>query len=397
MAHDVFISYSTEKESIANAVCTALESNGIKCWIAPRDIPPGEHFAASLINAIKSSKIMVLILSEGTNSSEYVFRELNEAVANGLTIISFRIEEVDPADKLGFYINSTQWLNAFDPPMERHIEKLVESVLANLAVQPQAPTKETDSELYAVPIKKKSFPVWTLALIGLAVVIVIGVIGLWIVPMFNASPQPQNTPTVAPVVGASDEDVSEPIPSIEVPSVTSWSEWSPLEFEFPSDFLWHENEDGSYTAIDQHEVDAFAWSKNPIDGDFILNLDITSDNDYHLGHIIAYGTTMGFSDGNLIFLIGDENVIKKHSPYIDEELTLLAGFNADLVNKGQTYNVTIEVIDRKASLFIDGKKVISAALDDEVNNKGKIGLNKYWQWGSITFSNIKIKTKNVSD
>ncbi len=135
MAHDVFISYSSENKSVANAVLTTLENRKISCWIAPRDIPPGSLYGASLINAIKSAQIMVLVLSKGTNQSEYVVRELNEAVANGLTIISFRIEDVEPSENLGFYINSTQWLNAIDPPMEDHLNTLADSVTALLSVE----------------------------------------------------------------------------------------------------------------------------------------------------------------------------------------------------------------------------------------------------------------------
>ena len=77
---------------------------------------------------------MILVLSEGTNQSDYVVRELNEAVANGLTIISFRIEEVEPSEKLGVCINSTQWLDAIEPPLVDHIYKLLASVQALLAV-----------------------------------------------------------------------------------------------------------------------------------------------------------------------------------------------------------------------------------------------------------------------
>ena len=63
MAHDVFISYSSENKSIANDVLSTLESRSIRCWIAPRDIPPGKLYGAALINAIKSAQIMVLVLS----------------------------------------------------------------------------------------------------------------------------------------------------------------------------------------------------------------------------------------------------------------------------------------------------------------------------------------------
>ncbi len=35
MAHDVFVSYSVKDKTTADAICAALEANGIRVWIAP--------------------------------------------------------------------------------------------------------------------------------------------------------------------------------------------------------------------------------------------------------------------------------------------------------------------------------------------------------------------------
>ena len=47
--HDVFISYASDKgdshtsrdRQAAEKICTTLESSGIRCWLAPRDILGG--------------------------------------------------------------------------------------------------------------------------------------------------------------------------------------------------------------------------------------------------------------------------------------------------------------------------------------------------------------------
>ena len=41
-----FISYASADSSTANAVCSALEREGVKCWIAPRDVPLGANPSA---------------------------------------------------------------------------------------------------------------------------------------------------------------------------------------------------------------------------------------------------------------------------------------------------------------------------------------------------------------
>jgi hypothetical protein len=76
MAHDVFISHSTNNRSVANAVCASLESVAIRCWIAPRDVMPGRSYSGEITRAIQQSRAFVLIFSEDSNNSEQVLREV---------------------------------------------------------------------------------------------------------------------------------------------------------------------------------------------------------------------------------------------------------------------------------------------------------------------------------
>ena len=76
MTHEVFISYSTKDKPIADGICANLEAKGVRCWIAPRDIAPGEDWPTAITRAISVSRIMVLVFSSNSNSSEDVGREL---------------------------------------------------------------------------------------------------------------------------------------------------------------------------------------------------------------------------------------------------------------------------------------------------------------------------------
>src|SRR5215213_10899214 len=59
VSHDVFISHSAVDKAVARAACAVLESHGIRCWIAPRDVRPGMDWAESIIDAINDTKVMV--------------------------------------------------------------------------------------------------------------------------------------------------------------------------------------------------------------------------------------------------------------------------------------------------------------------------------------------------
>ena len=56
MADRVFISHASHDREIADAVCEAVESRGVPCWIAPRDITPGRDYAEALYDAMANAR-----------------------------------------------------------------------------------------------------------------------------------------------------------------------------------------------------------------------------------------------------------------------------------------------------------------------------------------------------
>ena len=124
MAHDVFVSYSSKDKPIADAVVAGLENKGIRCWVAPRDIIPGSNWGDAIVNAIQGSRFMVIILSENSNQSKQVLREVERAVNNNVIIIPFRIEQIDPTGAMAYFLSTEHWLDAITPPLESHIAKL---------------------------------------------------------------------------------------------------------------------------------------------------------------------------------------------------------------------------------------------------------------------------------
>jgi TIR domain/Ankyrin repeats (3 copies)/Ankyrin repeats (many copies)/Ankyrin repeat len=135
MAHDVFISYSAKDKQVADAACATLESSGVRCWIAPRDVLAGDQYAASLVNGLSNSRLMVLIFSANSNRSPQVLREVERAVSKGLPILPLRIEDAPMSQAMEYYISSQHWLDALTPPLERHLTRLCESVEALLSRQ----------------------------------------------------------------------------------------------------------------------------------------------------------------------------------------------------------------------------------------------------------------------
>lgn len=124
MARDVFISHSAQDKKVAETICAALEEAAIRCWVAPRDVRPGRSFPGEITRAIQQSKVMLLIFSKTSNSSEQVLREVQLAVDCHVPIVRLRIEDITLSDDLRYYLSTPQYLDALTTPLSKHIPRL---------------------------------------------------------------------------------------------------------------------------------------------------------------------------------------------------------------------------------------------------------------------------------
>lgn len=132
MSYQVFISYSSKNSKVANAVCAHLETAQIRCWIAPRDVMPG-NYGASIVDGISACSVMVVILTAESNVSPHVSKEVERAVSKGCIVVPFRLEDVTLAKSLEYFLSSEHWLDAITPPLEAHISRLGTTIKTLLA------------------------------------------------------------------------------------------------------------------------------------------------------------------------------------------------------------------------------------------------------------------------
>jgi hypothetical protein len=125
---DVFISHSTNDKQVADAVCAAMESKNLRCWIAPRDIPAGASWGASIVEGIEDSRAMLLVFSQHANRSDQVLREVERAVAKKKTIVPLRIDREPMRKDYEYFLASCHWLDATDGALEDHLAGLTRRV-----------------------------------------------------------------------------------------------------------------------------------------------------------------------------------------------------------------------------------------------------------------------------
>jgi hypothetical protein len=128
MAHDVFISHAHKDKSIADAICERLESGRLSCWVAARDISAGDDWTEAIRNAIGSSRVMVLVLSENANAAPHIEREIAHAFYTRRIIIPFRLAHTLPRRDFLFYLGNVPWFNALGQPGEQDLEALTERI-----------------------------------------------------------------------------------------------------------------------------------------------------------------------------------------------------------------------------------------------------------------------------
>ncbi len=133
---DVFISHHTDSSlHIVEAIVNKLESNGIKCWYAPRNTE--DDYAGSIARAIKQCKVFLLILNKDASESVHVLNELN-AVTKRLTkkeevhILPFHTADDEISDEADYYVGRMHWIDAMTPPMYKRIDELVEKIASIL-------------------------------------------------------------------------------------------------------------------------------------------------------------------------------------------------------------------------------------------------------------------------
>jgi hypothetical protein len=147
----VFISHSSEDASIARDICKILEKSGINCWIAPRDVRPGFNYDEEILEGINTTKSMVIVLSEHSNESVFVKREVERAITYRKEIYTIRIQDIKPSKKLEFFLSTVHWIDAFSSSLENEVINLA-SIL-NQSLEPKKISNNISCEIEKMKTK----------------------------------------------------------------------------------------------------------------------------------------------------------------------------------------------------------------------------------------------------
>lgn len=106
----VFISYSSKDNEYVTQLAEKLSENGISYWKAPDMIMGGSNYAKEIPKAITHCSVFMLVMSENSQQSMWVEKEIDTAICHKKIILPIRIDDSPLNDLFKFYLNNVQML-----------------------------------------------------------------------------------------------------------------------------------------------------------------------------------------------------------------------------------------------------------------------------------------------
>jgi TIR domain len=128
MNHRVFISHAGAQKKYATSVADGLESTGIPCWIAPRDLGAGTDWVDKIPAAVEDADLVLVLLSREALVSDWVDRELNWAVEKRRPLLPAVLGQVEPSPRLRFLFGTIQHTRLPERPGPRDVSRVVAQV-----------------------------------------------------------------------------------------------------------------------------------------------------------------------------------------------------------------------------------------------------------------------------
>ena len=123
----VFISHASADATLALNICNGLESRGVRCWIAPRDVQSDGTYGTEIMKGLRECEVFLIILSDAASESQQVEREAERASHYKKRIIPLTLGQTDPGPRLEYYIAGRQRFPCPSPPSARFFDSLADA------------------------------------------------------------------------------------------------------------------------------------------------------------------------------------------------------------------------------------------------------------------------------
>ncbi|PMC33734.1 hypothetical protein CJ195_26895 [Bacillus sp. UMB0899] len=153
----VFLSHASANFEKMKEMADYLESLGLICWYAPRNIDKGNNYLVDIVDAIDQVDVVILLHSKEVHHSKFVYREIEYADQMNKLILPILIDDAPIAKELILIVRSMQmtFLHEF-PSIPQAIDVLYERMLTYKLEAEQGDVSKDWLQSIGKPILQKS-------------------------------------------------------------------------------------------------------------------------------------------------------------------------------------------------------------------------------------------------
>ena len=131
--HDIFVSYSRHDTNVVNEFVERLEREGFSVWIDRDGIESGDAFKKIILQAIKSSAVVLFFSSQHSNQSSWTAKEIGVAVKYQKTVIPILLDGSNFNEEVEFDLINLDFIDYQDASLrEMMMDRLVKSLKAKI-------------------------------------------------------------------------------------------------------------------------------------------------------------------------------------------------------------------------------------------------------------------------
>lgn len=133
---DVFISHASEDNELVRKIYDKLAEEKVSCWLDITDLNPnGEFFAEKITQALRETKVFLLILTPNSNQSGHVANEIAMAFDRRLPFVIYNknVSIQDFSDSMAYFLSTKQFFDASGKDEDDTIAEIVKQVKSRLA------------------------------------------------------------------------------------------------------------------------------------------------------------------------------------------------------------------------------------------------------------------------
>ena len=137
MGCDIFLSYSRADRALAEQFVAAAKQRGVDVWF-DENIGGGEDWRQVIVDALGSSKALVILFSDHSNASTQLIKELAIADKMNKRVIPVLIAETEPKGAYLYEMASRNWINIYPNP-ETRLAPLLDTLATQLGLGEKGP------------------------------------------------------------------------------------------------------------------------------------------------------------------------------------------------------------------------------------------------------------------